>query len=121
MVENDIRNSMYLKIPYSILDCGWADTPNTFTVFIHLMLLANRKAKRYKNSIIDRGEVLASYEFLAAHSGLSIQNVRTAVKNLIKSDMITARTIDGTNVFRITKYMDYQALGTTTNHELTNN
>lgn len=111
MENDDIRNRVYLKIPYSVLDCGWTHCPNTFLVFIHLMLLANRKPHNYKGDVIDRGEVLASYEFLASHSGLSVQNVRTAVKNLKQSNMITHRKIDRTNVFRITKYMDYQSLG----------
>lgn len=119
MEENDIRNSIYLKVPYSVLDCGWASSPRTFAVFIHLMLHANRKPHRYKNSVIDSGEVLASYEFLAKHSGLSVQNVRTAVKNLIKSDMISVRKIDGKNVFRIEKYMDYQSLGVKVTNEIT--
>lgn len=120
MKNNDIRDSIYLKVPYSILDCGWIDSPKTFTVFMHLMLLANRKPHVYKDDIIDRGEVLASYEFLAKHTGLSLQNVRTAVKNLKKSNMITHRITDGINVFRITKYMDYQSMGANSNNESTN-
>lgn len=119
MENADIRNMIYLKIPYSILDCGWISSPNTFLVFIHMMLLANRKPHNYKGDVIDRGEVLASYEFLASHTGLSVQNVRTAVKNLKKSNMISHRKIDRTNVFRIIKYMDYQSLGTKKDRENT--
>lgn len=111
MENDDIKSRVYLKIPYSILDCGWVNSPNTFLVFMHLMLLANRKPHRYMDGIIDRGEVLASYAFLAEHTGLSIQNVRTAVNNLKKSNMITSRKINRTNIFRITKFMDYQSLG----------
>ncbi len=119
MEDNDIRNSIYLKVPYSVLDCGWASSPRTFLVFIHLMLLANRKPHSYKDDVIDIGEVLASYEFLARHSGLSVQNVRTAVKNLKHSDMVSVRQIDGKNVIRITKYMDYQAMGAKVTNEIT--
>ena len=111
MENDDIKSRIYLKIPYSILDCGWVSTPNTFLVFIHLMLLANRKPHEYKEGVIDRGEVLASYEFLAEHTGLTVQNVRTAIKNLKRVNMITHRKINRTNVFRVTKYMDYQSLG----------
>ena len=119
MEENDIRNSIYLKVPYSVLDCGWISSPRTFAVFMHLMLLANRKPHDYKDGVIDSGEVLASYEFLAKHSGLSVQNVRTAVKNLKKSNMISVRQIDGKNVIRILKYMDYQSLGIKAADEVT--
>ena len=119
MENDDIRSRIYLKIPYSILDCGWTNSPNTFLVFIHLMLLANRKPHHYKDGVIDRGEVLASYEFLAGLTGLSVQNVRTAVKNLKKANMVSHRKIEGTNVFRIEKYMDYQSLGIKQNTFLT--
>jgi DNA-binding transcriptional regulator YhcF (GntR family) len=72
------------------------------------MLLANRNPHNYMGGVIDRGEVLASYEFLAKHTGLSVQNVRTAISNLKKTNMIKHRIINGTNVFTIVKYMDYQ-------------
>lgn len=119
MENDDIRNRIYLKIPYSVLDCGWRSSPNTFLVFIYLMLLANRKPHLYKDGVIDRGEVLASYEFLADYTGLSLQNVRTAIKNLKKANMISHRKIDRTNVFRIIKYMDYQSLGIKSNNSAT--
>lgn len=110
-MENEIKKRMYLKICYSILDWEWINEPNTFLVFIHLMLLANRKPHPYKGDIIKRGEVLASYEYLAGHSGLSIQNVRTAINHLKKSGTITHRKIHKTNVFFIPSFEKHQESG----------
>lgn len=110
-MQNDIKNRMYLKISYSILDWGWIHDPKTFLVFIHLMLLANRKPREYMGDTIKRGEVLASYEFLAKHTGLSIQNVRTAINHLKKTNTVKHRKINNTNVFFIPSFEEHQSLG----------
>lgn len=109
---NDImKNKMYLKVSYSILEWGWIHDPKTFVVFMHLMLLANRKPHEYMGDVIKRGEVLASYEFLAEHTGLSIQNVRTAIKHLKASNTIKHRKVGKTNVFFIPSFSQQQSLG----------
>ena len=118
-MNNDIKNRMYLKVSYSILDWGWIHEPNTFLVFMHLMLLANRKPHEYMGDTIQRGEVLASYEFLAQHTGLSVQNVRTAIKHLKQTNTITHRKIAKTNVFFITTFNEHQSLGIKNDNELT--
>ena len=106
-----LKNKMYLKVSYSILEWGWIHEPNTFLVFIHLMLLANRKPHEYMDDVINRGEVLASYEFLAEHTGLSIQNVRTAIKHLKSTNTIKHRKVGRTNVFFIPSFSQQQSLG----------
>lgn len=110
-MSNEIKNKMYLKVPYSILDWGWIHDPNTFLVYMHLMLLANRKPHDYMGDTINRGEILASYDFLAKQTGLSIQNVRTAIKHLKQTNTINHRKINGTNVFLLSDFEKNQLLG----------
>lgn len=110
-MTDDIKNRIYLKIPYSILDWGWIHDPKTFTVYIHMMLLANRKPHDYMGDTINRGELLASYDFLARHTGLSIQNVRTAVKHLKQTNTVKHRKINGINVFFLPDFEKHQSLG----------
>ncbi len=100
-MENEIRKKMFVKLYYSLLDWAWITDPNTLVVFIHLLLNANRKDKPYKNDVIRKGEVLASYEFLAEKTGLSVQKVRRAVKNLISTGDISHRILGKTNVFAV--------------------
>lgn len=118
-MNNDIKNKMYLKISYSILDWGWIHKPNTFLVFIHLMLLANRKPHGYMGDIIDRGEVLASYDFLAEQTGLSVQNVRTAIKHLKATNTIKHRKVNNINVFSIPSFSEHQSLGIKADNDAT--
>jgi hypothetical protein len=101
LMENEMRKKMFVKLYYSLLDWAWISDPNTLVVFIHLLLNANRKDKPYRNDVIRKGEVLASYEFLSEKTGLSVQKIRRAVKNLIETGDISHRIVAKTNVFAV--------------------
>ena len=100
-MENDMRKKMYIKLYYSLLDWAWINHPNTLVVFIHLLLNANRKDQPYHKGIIRKGEVLASYEFLSERTGLSAQQVRRAVENLISTGDISRRQLGKTCVYTL--------------------
>lgn len=112
---------MYIKVYYSLLDWEWYAEPNTFRVFLHLLLTANRKDKPYRGDVIKRGEVLASAEYIANKTGLSIQSVKTALKNLLKTREITKRKIGKTNVYSIVSYSRWQGANHEITHKLTAN
>lgn len=116
-MSNEIKNKMYLKVPYSILDWGWIHEPKTFTVYMHMMLMANRKPHEYMGDTINRGEILASYDFLAKQTGLSIQNVRTAIKHLKQTNTVKHRKINGVNVFLLPDFEKHQSLGAPDNRD----
>lgn len=120
-MEAEIRKKMYIKVYYSLLDWEWYSEPNTFRVFMHLLLTANRKDHPYQGDVIRRGEVMASREYLAKSTGLSIQNVRTAIKNLKSTGEITQRKIGKTNVFTIVSFSKWQGDNQIFNHESTAN
>lgn len=107
-MENEMRKKMFVKLYYSLLDWAWISDPNTLAVFIHLLLNANRKNQPYKKGIIRKGEVLASYDFLTEKTGLSKQQVRRAINNLIETKDITHRIINKTNVFTLTCWKDME-------------
>jgi len=116
-LENEMRKKMFVKLYYSLLDWAWINNPNTLVVFIHLLLNANRKNKPYKNGVICKGEVLASYDFLAEKTGLSVQKVRTAINNLLETKDISKRKIGCVNVFSINcwdkmenSFVDYNSI-----------
>ena len=107
-MEKDIRREIYIKLYYSLLDWAWIHNPNTLVVFIHLLLNANRKDQPYNKDIIHRGEVLCSREFLSKQSGLSIQQVRTALDHLEATGEITQRLVNNICVFRLNNYCKWQ-------------
>ena len=116
---DDIKKKIYLKLYYSLLDWEWYSDTNTFRVFMHLLLTANRTERKIKGGVIKRGEALASQEFLAEATGLSVQNVKTALKNLLSTGEITKRKLGKTNVFTLVNYDKYQASNQIYNRDLT--
>ena len=102
---------------------------------IHLLLKANHKPNSFifngKKEIINTGQVLTGSEALAKESGLSRQEVRTAL-SVLCDPTIGFSTIRSTNrfsVISIAKYKEYQEKSTststnkqpTTNQQLTTN
>lgn len=120
-MEEDIKKKIYLKIFYSLMDWEWFHDPNTLVVFIHLLLLANRKPQKYEGSVINRGEVLASFDFLAKNSGLSVRNVRTAIEHLKSTGEVTSRKIGKTTVYSVVNYDRYQSADKISDKEPTKN
>lgn len=108
-MDKDIRKKIYLKLFYSLLDWEWYTDANTMRVFLHLLLIANRKDNRYSGNIIYRGEALASREYLANTLKISEQQVRTALKHLKSTGEITVRKIGTTSVIRVCNYDAYQS------------
>ena len=76
---------------------------------MHLLLTANSKEKEYKRTTIKRGQLTTSYGALAERLGLSVRNIRTALKNLQDEGEIDKQTTNKYTLITICKYDDYQA------------
>jgi hypothetical protein len=115
-------NNGWIKIHRQLLDWEWYDEPNTFRLFMHLLLKANHKPKNYRGVNINTGEVMTGYNLLAEQTGLTVQKVRTALTNLKATNEITIKTSNKGTVIQIVKYVDYQvATSETTNEQQTDN
>lgn len=98
----------WIKLFRKFLDWEWYADINTSRVFIHLLLKANHKDKKSKGDIIKKGQVVISLNDLSEQTGLTIQNVRTALKHLISTNEITKHTTRKGTVITIEKYAFYQ-------------
>lgn len=78
----------YINIFRKILDWEWYSDINTSRIFIHLLLTANWTEQKWQGIQIKRGQRVTSLEHLANETGLSIQQVRTALKKLQKTRRI---------------------------------
>lgn len=111
--------SGHIKIDRSILGWEWYRDRNTFKLFIHLILRANWKDGRFQGVEIPRGSLASSYQNLANETGLSIQNVRTAVKKLKSTSELTVSQHPKFSVFTVKNYGRYQTANTEINSQLT--
>lgn len=111
--------SGHIKIDRRILGWEWYREKNTFKLFMHLILKANWRDGRFQGVDIPRGSLASSYQNLANETGLSIQNVRTAIKNLKNTGELTVSRQSKFSVFTVENYDKYQTVNTENNSQTT--
>lgn len=113
----------YLKLYYKLLDWEWYTDANVMRLFIHCMLKANVKTKKWLGTTIERGSFITSYSHLAQELGLTVQQIRTAIQKLESTGEITRRITrnqQGSNtLITINNYNEYQPDNTQNNTRIT--
>lgn len=101
----------HIKIDRRILEWEWYKDLNTCRLFFHLLLRANWKDGRFQGMEIPRGSLVTSYNNLAAETGLSVKNVRTALKHLETTEEVAVNRHPKFSVVTIKNYNLYQSDG----------
>ena len=105
-------NNGYIKLSRNILKWRWSANPNTFTVFIHLLMMANYKYGEFEMSKLERGSLATSLRNLGITCGLSIDQVRTALSHLKQTGEITITRRSRYLEITIVNYIEYQDVPT---------
>ena len=117
-----INQQGWIKLHRQILEWEWYSDNNCFRVFLHLLLKANHKEKRFKGIELKVGSIVTSRDLLARETGLSSQQVRTALNKLISTNEITSVTSSQGTILQIVSYEKYQiATNEITNEQPTSN
>lgn len=98
----------WVKLHRDLFNWEWYTHIPTKTLFIHLILKANHKEARYRGKLIKRGALVTSRELLAKETGLTIRQIRTALKNLKASNEVTNETTRQGTYIQIVNYDEYQ-------------
>jgi len=106
----------WIKIHKKITEWEWYSDTNTFSLFIHCLLLANRENKKWRWIEIPRGSFIMSLSHLANDTGMSVQNVRTSLLHLKSTNEITYKSTNKFSMITVVWYDKYQS----NNWELTN-
>ena len=99
----------YVKISRKILEWEWYTDVNTKVLFLHILLKANWKPGRFQGIEIPRGSFVTSVQNLAVETGLTIRNVRTALKHLENTGEVTSKRHAKFSVITIKNYDKYQS------------
>jgi hypothetical protein len=117
-------NNGWIKLHRSFLDWEWYNCPNTARLFLHCLLKANHKDKKWQGQIIKRGTFITSLSTLANETGLTIQKVRTSLQNLQVTGEVTRKSTSKLTQLTICKYDTYQEFelsnNTPDNNQITN-
>lgn len=98
----------YIKLSRSILDWEWWSDINTYRVFMYMLLKANWKDASYKGTTVPRGSFVSSLSKLSEATGLTVDEVRTALKHLRSTGEITSKSQGKTTIFTVNNYNAYQ-------------
>ncbi len=119
----------YIKLHRKMTEWEWYKDLPTKTLYIHLLLKANWITKAYKGVEIPSGTVVTSIRELSIETGLSEQQIRTAINHLKSTHEITSKSTNKFTLISIEKWATYQcdeerineAVNKVLNNQLTNN
>ncbi len=100
----------FIKLYRSLLKWEWIDNPNVLSLFIHCLLLANHQDNKWHGVLVKRGTFITSISKLSQSTGLTPQQVRTALKKLSKSGEVVTKSQQGAKytIIRVCKFLEYQ-------------
>lgn len=104
-----------------IFDWEWWGDHNVTRLWITILMLANWKDKQWQGKTIKRGSFITSYPSLADATGLSIQQVRTAINKLKSTGEIQQIVTNKYQLIIVVNYEKYQDLSSDDNSQSTDN
>jgi len=102
-----MRNG-WIKLHRSLLEWEWYDDINVMRVFLHCLLMANHKDKKYRGSVVERGSFLTGRDTLASQTGLTVQQIRTSLNKLKSTNELTIKSSKQGTVIQVVSYDKYQ-------------
>ena len=98
----------WIKLHRQILDWEWYSDINCSRLFIHLLLTANAKDKTWKGIEVKRGQLITSLQNLSVETGLTLQQLRTAIKKLKSTGELTTKSTNKFTLVRVVNWEQYQ-------------
>lgn len=98
----------YIKLHRSFLEWEWHNNPNVVTIWMHLLLSARYLPGEYRGRLLLPGQLITGREKLARETGLSPDQVRTALKNLQRSGAIQIEPSNRYSVVTVVNWERYQ-------------
>lgn len=109
----------FIQLHRQIETWEWYKHGPTKDVFIHLLLRANWKLSRHQGVDVPPGSLVTGRKALAEQTGLSEQNVRTALTRLKSTSEITISNYPKFSIISITNWIRFQDPNQQTNQHLT--
>lgn len=110
----------YLILYRSFLTWEWYSTPVVKDVFLHCLFKANYKDQSWKGQIIKKGQFVTSLDHLSKELGLSIQQIRTSLNKLEKTQNITRTSTSRNTIITVVNWHKFHKLQQTNNKQITN-
>ena len=103
MVQNG-----FVALHRSLLSWGWHADPATGWLFVNLLLMANWTDSEWRGMTIKRGQLVTGRKALAAQTGLSERQIRTALDHLKSTNELTIKSTNKFSLITIVNYGKFQ-------------
>lgn len=101
----------FIALFRQFVDWEWYDDANTMRVFIHCLLLANYKNKKWRGKTIKRGQFITSQPKLAHSLKLSVKQIRGSLEKLKRTGEVAVESNTEYSIITVKNYDLYQDKG----------
>ena len=98
----------FVKLFRKMVNWEWYTDVNTKVLFLHCILKANWKPGAWHGIKYERGQFITSLPNLARETGLSVRQVRTALKHLKATGEVTDKIYPKFRVITVNSYDSFQ-------------
>lgn len=98
----------FIKLNRKILEWEWYTDPNVSRLFIHCLIKANYRDKKWRGIDVKRGSFITSFDSLSKELKLSHRQIRTALSKLISTNEVTKQSTSQHTVIQVNNYSKYQ-------------
>ncbi len=118
-------NEGWIKLYRKFRTWQWYKKSEMVHLFIHMLLSANHKEKKWQGVTIQRGQLITGRKTLSEETGISQQTIRTCLRRLEESEEINQQSTSKFSLITVCNYDDYQSLieddQPATNQQVTSN
>lgn len=108
MTNYQYGHKEFVKIYRRMLNWDWYTDIPVKVLYLHCILRANWKPDEWRGIAIERGQFVTSLQSLALETGLTLQQIRTALSKLIDNRLITDSVIGKKRVITVLNYDSFQ-------------
>ena len=109
----------WVKLDRALLNWRYKGRPDYVALWVHILLEANHKPKKWEEIELESGEFVTSVSKLSVDTGLSVQQVRTILKKL-EGEELLAKSTNRYTVIKVINWAKYQCEGELVNKQITN-
>lgn len=109
----------FIKLHRQVEDWEWYKNIPVKILFIHCLLRANHKERKWQGINIKRGQFITSLDNLAYETGLTKMQIRTAINKLKLTHEITYQTTHSYSMITVNNWDNFQLDNTPNNTPIT--
>lgn len=110
-----MMNDGFVKLNRKVANWEWYKDNNTKALFFHCLIKANFQDAKFQGHDVPKGSFVTSLNHLAEETGMSRQNIKTALAHLEKTQELTRKVTNKFTLIKVNKWELYQCCGDDTN------